>query len=109
AGLPLEEVFQIVNEETRATVESPVARVLHEGVVVGLANHTVLIAKDGTSRPIDDSAAPIRNATGKLIGVVLVFRDIAEQRVAQRDLEESERRFMMMADAAPALVWMSGV
>jgi PAS domain S-box-containing protein len=79
----LREVFAIVNENTGRVVENPVAKVLSEGRVVGLANHTVLIAKDGTRRPIDDSAAPIRNAAEKLLGVVLVFRDVSEQRQIQ--------------------------
>jgi len=79
AGQPLDAVFKIVNQETRDAVESPVAKALREGVVVGLANHTVLIAKDGTERPIDDSAAPIRDEAGKVAGVVLVFRDITER------------------------------
>src|SRR6185369_11284073 len=70
-GLPLERVFKIVNEETRRTVENPAYRALREGVVVGLADHTLLIAKDGTERPIDDSAAPIRHANGEVAGVVL--------------------------------------
>ncbi|MDD4101963.1 MAG: PAS domain S-box protein, partial [Kiritimatiellae bacterium] len=74
-GKPLSEVFRIVNEMTRETVESPVDKVLREGVIVGLANHTVLIAKDGSEKPIADSAAPIRDKTGAIIGVVLVFRD----------------------------------
>jgi PAS domain S-box-containing protein len=73
-------VFKVVHEETRRTVESPVTRALREGVVVGPANHTLLIAKDGTKRPIDDSAAPIRNARGEVAGVVLIFRDVTERR-----------------------------
>src|SRR5262245_21629013 len=76
-GVPLESVFKIVNEETRRTVENPAARALREGLVVGLANHTLLISKDGTERPIDDSAAPIRNSNGEVVGVVLVFRDVS--------------------------------
>ncbi len=80
AGKPLEVVFVILNEKTRRTVENPVERVLREGIVVGLANHTILIAKDGTERPIDDSAAPIRDAAGRMLGVVLIFRDVTEQR-----------------------------
>ncbi|WP_412069258.1 PAS domain S-box protein [Rubrivirga sp. IMCC43871] len=79
AGTPLDTVFHIVNEETRRTVESPVTKALREGTVVGLANHTLLIAKDGTERPIDDSAAPIRDEAGEVAGVVLVFRDITER------------------------------
>jgi PAS domain S-box-containing protein len=79
-GRPLETVFQIVNEQTRGAAESPVQRVLRVGTVFGLANHTLLIARDGTELPIDDSAAPIRDSTGVMIGVVMVFRDVAEQR-----------------------------
>jgi len=82
-GIPLESVFRIVNEETRHTVESPVVKSLREGVVVGLANHTVLIAKDGTECPIDDSAAPIRDPAGLVSGVVMVFRDVRERRRAE--------------------------
>ena len=74
-GLPLERVFDIINEETRARVPSPVERVLREGEVVGLANHTLLIARDGSECPIADSAAPIHDAQGGITGVVLVFRD----------------------------------
>lgn len=85
-GLPLEQVFRIVNEQTRQPVENPVTRVLREGQIVGLANHTVLLARDGTERPIDDSAAPIRDAQEKVIGVVLVFRDVTERRQADREL-----------------------
>ncbi len=76
-GKPLDVVFMIVNEGSRQPVESPVTRVLREGVVVGLANHTLLIARDGTERPIADSGAPIRDADGHIIGVVLVFRDVS--------------------------------
>ena len=79
-GRPLEAVFTILHEQTRQPVENPVERVLREGVVVGLGNHTVLIARDGTERPIDDSAAPIRDAAGRMLGVVLTFRDVTEQR-----------------------------
>jgi PAS domain S-box-containing protein len=94
-GKPLETVFVIVNERTRRTVESPVARVLQEGTVVGLANHTVLIARDGTERPIDDSAAPIRQG-GQLVGVVLVFRDVTERRRA----EEARRNLAAIVESS---------
>jgi PAS domain S-box-containing protein len=79
-GRHLDEVFRIINEDSRATVESPVAKVLREGAIVGLANHTVLIARDGTEIPIDDSGAPIRGESGAIEGTVLVFRDVAARR-----------------------------
>jgi len=81
-GRPLEDVFRIVNERSRETVENPVAKVLRDGKVVGLANHTVLLARDGRETPIDDSAAPVRRPGGPVMGVVLVFRDVREQRAA---------------------------
>ena len=81
-GQSLDRVFRIVNEFTRAEVESPVARVLREGGIAGLANHTILIARDGAEVPIDDSAAPILGADGNIRGTVLVFRDIGERRRA---------------------------
>src|SRR5688572_20479942 len=88
-GVPLERVFRIVNEETRRTVENPATRALREGVVIDLGNHTLLIAKDGTERPIDDSAAPIRHANGEVAGVVLVFRDVSEHRRQERLVQDS--------------------
>jgi PAS domain S-box-containing protein len=83
-GQPLETVFQIINEETRNKVENPVTKSLRDGHVVGLANHTILIRKDGGERSIDDSAAPIRAASGEVIGVVLIFRDISDRRRIER-------------------------
>ncbi len=74
-GQPLETVFHIINEETRERADSPVEKVLREGELVGLANHTILVSRDGTEYPIADSAAPIRDAQGQIIGVVLVFHD----------------------------------
>jgi PAS domain S-box-containing protein len=79
-------VFDIVNEDTRAIVESPVDKVLREGVVVGLANHTLLKNRNGGETPIDDSGSPIREADGAVRGVVLIFRDVAEQRAIEREL-----------------------
>src|SRR6266568_1001936 len=99
AGKALREVFNIVNEETRQPALSPVDRVLREGVVVGLANHTALIARDGTERPIADSAAPIRDASGRTRGVVLVFRDRTEERQAEQALRESEQRIRLKLDS----------
>jgi len=82
-GKPLSEVFRILNERTRQTAEDPVQKALRDGMTVGLANHTVLISRDGREIPIDDSAAPIRESGGPILGVVLVFRDVTEQRAAQ--------------------------
>ena len=84
-GRDCADVFRIVNETTRKPVESPVARVRREGGVVGLANSTILLAADGTERPIDDSGAPIRGRDGKIVGVVMVFRDISERRRAESE------------------------
>jgi PAS domain S-box-containing protein len=91
-GQPLEAVFRIVNETTRKTVENPVSQVIRLSAIVGLANHTVLIAKDGTELAIDDSGAPIRDARGRIVGVVLVFRDITQRRGSERALEDADRR-----------------
>jgi PAS domain S-box-containing protein len=82
-GRPLQAVFQIIDEATRAPVENPAIRVLREGVVVGLANHTLLLSRGGLTIPIDDSGAPIRDHEGHIIGVVLIFRDITERRRAE--------------------------
>lgn len=99
AGRPLDEVFAIVDEQSRVPVESPVAKVLRVGTVVGLANHTVLLRRDGSSVPIDDSGAPIRDPHGRIEGVVLVFRDLTERYAMERELmartqrlEEADRR-----------------
>jgi len=85
-GVHLDELFRIANEETGQPMESPVARVLREGRVVGLANHTVLLSRDGRRIPIADSGAPIRDASGRIAGVVLVFRDQSAERAAEREV-----------------------
>lgn len=106
AGQPLEAVFRIVNEATRQSVKSPVAKALREGVIVGLANHPILIAKDGTERPIDDSAAPIHDSEGNIIGVVLVFRDITERKKTEAALRRSEQDLRDFFDhASVGLHW----
>lgn len=88
---PLTSTFQILNEKSRASVEDPVERVLREGRPVALANHTILVGRDGSEISIDDSAAPIHDASGGLIGVVLVFRDVTSQRRAEREHDEQHR------------------
>ena len=90
-GKPLETIFRIIHEETRKPVENPVARVRRLRKVIGLANHTMLIARDGRELVIDDSAAPIVNGEGRMIGVVLVFRDVTEERHMQSSLIASEK------------------
>jgi PAS domain S-box-containing protein len=84
-GRSLREVFNIVNEQTHQTVENPALRAIREGVIFGLANHTILIAKDGTEIPIDDSGAPIKDSDGKILGAVLIFRDITERRRVEKE------------------------
>ena len=106
-GRPLDAVFVIVHEETRRPVENPATRALLERVVVGLANHTVLIAKDGTERPIDDSAAPIRTTEGEIVGCVLVFRDVTERHRQEAALRGRERQFVTLAESIPHLAWMA--
>ncbi len=90
-GRHLSTVFSIVQEVTRIVPESPVAKVLRSGKVVGLANHTVLINRDGTEIPIEDCAAPIRDRSGRIEGVVLVFHDVVEQRQTEKALRISDR------------------
>ncbi|NOY45027.1 MAG: PAS domain-containing protein [Deltaproteobacteria bacterium] len=91
-GRPLAEVFRIVNEATREPATNPVDEVIATGRVVGLANHTVLIGRDGTERAIADSAAPIRDDAGQVVGVVLVFRDVTEER--QREAERARAQHL---------------
>jgi PAS domain S-box-containing protein len=92
-GQHLDAVFRIINAKTRQPVESPVWRVLREGKIVGLANHTLLISRDGTERPIADSGAPVRDERTSLSGVVLVFRDQSVEYAAQKALAESEAQY----------------
>ncbi len=97
-GQPLEAVFRIMNEHTRQSVENPAQRALRGGVIVGLANHTLLIRKDGTEHPIDDSAAPIRDAQSRIIGCVLVFRDVTQRRREEQRRAEDEARIRSVVD-----------
>jgi len=88
-GKQVTDVFRIVNEDTRQRVQNPLALVLSEGTIQGLANHTILIARDGTERPIDDSAAPLRDVAGRVVGGVLIFRDVSQRRADDRRLREA--------------------
>lgn len=108
-GRPLAEVFRVFNEDTGVPVESPIGRVLREGVVVGLANHSALLAKDGRSRPIAHRGAPIRNDQQEILGAVLVFRDQTEERAAERALRESEQKFRVLFENAPVGMFRSNL
>ena len=104
---PLAEVFCIVNAATREPVADPVQLVMAHGEVVGLANHTVLLAKDGHEYHIADSAAPIRNAERKIIGVILVFSDVSQKYAAQEEIEESHERYRALSEAAFEAIFIS--
>ncbi|MFY9327243.1 MAG: EAL domain-containing protein [Georgfuchsia sp.] len=105
-GQPVGEVFHIINEETRKPMENPIDIVLRDGVVVGLANHTVLIAKDGRELPIADCGAPIRYSDDEDIqGVVLVFRDQSEEQRMMKALRKSERRYANLVEMLPVGVF----
>ena len=97
SGRPLAEVFRIVNEETRETVEDPAAKVLRFGATVGLANHTVLLARGRQEFPIDDSGSPIVDDHGSISGTVLVFRDITERRDREETLRKAQEDLARMA------------
>jgi PAS domain S-box-containing protein len=97
-GKPIADVFRIVNEVTRLTVENPLSTVLTEGAIVGLANHTLLVSKDGKETPIADSGAPIRDERGEIDGAVLVFRDKTEERDAERTIQKSAEKYRIVAD-----------
>jgi PAS domain S-box-containing protein len=89
-GKRLEEVFRIINEETRKPAEQPVRKVIDTGLVRGLANHTVLLARDGSELPIDDSAAPVWGENGELVGVVMIFRDITDRRRSEHVIDAAK-------------------
>ena len=104
-GLPALEVFKIYSEESGQRSACIVQRVLREGVVIGLANHSVLESRDGQRYPVEDSAAPIRDSAGNVVGVVVVFRDVTEKRRAESALRESENRFRRLAENAADIVY----
>src|SRR6266446_8681742 len=104
-GKSMDLVFDIVNKETRRPVENPVKKVFREGKVVGLADHTILLSKDGKEFDIEDSAAPILTDAGEGFGVVLVFRDITERKRAEETLRQSQERYHLLFDSIPHPVW----
>jgi len=108
-GRLIQDVFVIRNALSGAAVEIPVERVLREGKVVGLANHTILIARGGRSYHIADSAAPIRDEQGNIQGVVLVFHDMSEEYRLREALAESEQQFRTLTNSGQALIWTSGL
>ncbi len=108
-GQDIESVFNIVNEKTREKIENPVSKVIREGGIVGLANHTVLIEKNGTEYFIDDSGAPIHDKNGELIGVVLIFRDITEQKQAERELSESKEWYQLLFNSINDAVFIHSI
>jgi len=97
-GRALTEVFRIIQEKTRQSVESPVDKVMREGCIVGLGDQVLLLSKGGTERPVADSAAPIRSTKGELAGVVLVFRDVTQKRKDEQALRESEEKYRNILD-----------
>ncbi len=104
-GRPLEEVFRIINAQTRETAENPVARALAEGVSVDLANHTALIAKDGTEHQIADSCAPIRDAAETVAGAVLVFRDVTERKRAEEAIARITEQYELAIRGSNDGIW----
>ncbi len=106
-GKPHYEVFQIINEKTRKVPEDPISRVIRNGLIVGLANHTVLVSRDGTERVIADSGSPIRDKDGNVIGVVLVFRDVTERRKAEEELRKSEEKYRTLFEESKDVVFIS--
>ncbi|HEY4971277.1 MAG TPA: PAS domain S-box protein, partial [Steroidobacteraceae bacterium] len=99
-GQPLSAVFNIINEVTREPVEHPVTKVLRHGRIVGMANHSALVNRRGAVTAIEDSAAPIRDASGNVIGAVMIFHDVTARRLAESALNESELRFRTIFNQA---------
>ena len=103
-GHDVKAVFRIVNEVTKKQVENPALRAMQAGRVVGLANHTVLIARDGTETPIDDSGSPIKNSEGNPLGAVLIFRNIAERRKVEKERELLAEQALMLDSGFDAII-----
>lgn len=106
AGLPMEQVFRIINEQTLLPAENPVSRVLREGITLGLANHTALVSHTDRIIPIEDSAAPIQDAHGQTFGVVIVFHDVTEKRRAEQALHENQALLNAVLEGTPDPVFL---
>ena len=105
-GQPLDKVFVLIDERTRLPAHNPVLAALRDGMTVAMANHTSLIARDGTEKPIEDSAAPIRDSQGDIIGAIMVFHDVTTRRRAEADLRRNEQLLSdFFENAAVALHW----
>jgi PAS domain S-box-containing protein len=104
-GKTLAEVLRIVDETTREPADNPIDRALVEGIVVGLSNHTTLLCRNGPEIPIEDSAAPIKDPAGAIIGAVMVFHDVRERRQKELALARSEQRFRLLGEVVPQLLW----
>ncbi len=105
-GRPILEIFNIVNAETREPAENPVGRALREGIVVGLANHTTLIARDGSEYQIADSAAPIRDPEGRILGVIMVFQDVTDRYALESELRRTKDRLQAILSSLPDLCFL---
>jgi PAS domain S-box-containing protein len=105
AGRPVQEVVRIIHEVTRTPAPDPVARVIREGRAVGRTGHTVVVARDGTETAVEESAAPLEDAAGRVVGVVMVFRDVTRERAAQRLARESGDRLRMAVESAGLGTW----
>lgn len=111
-GKPVDQVLHLMDESTRALIPTPAEQVLRDGKAVELANHTILVARDGTERPIDDSASPILSKGGRTVGMVMVFRDVSERREAEQAkarlmeaLERERKRLDDLLSSVPSVVW----
>ncbi len=105
-GKPLSSVFRIIAEETRAEIENPVEKVITSGKIVGVADHLLLISKNGRELSIDSSGAPIRNEEGQLYGVVLVFRDVGERRIYEKQVLANQEHFRILFENNPVSIWL---
>ena len=106
-GKALSEVFHIVNEESHSPVQDPATKVLKEGKVMGLANHTLLISKDGREIPISDSGSPIKDENNEIIGVVLVFKDQTIERQYQKQILENEEKYRLVVENANEAIFIA--